>query len=150
MITVDVIIENLRASGKKQALECIAEKAAELFFGNPDSVLSALVERERIGSTGIGCGVAIPHVKIVGLKRIYGVLAYLPHPVDFGAIDNQPVDIIFALLAPAGDKTTQHLKALAHVSRFLRDAEACTRIRNSSQEGEIAQALETWIRKQAA
>jgi PTS system nitrogen regulatory IIA component len=150
MISADLILENLRATSKKQVLELIAEKAAGLFFGNPDTVLGALIERERLGSTGIGAGVAIPHIKIPSLKRMYGVLACLSTPVDYGAIDGQPVDLIFLLLAPSESKTTEHLKALSQVSRFLKDAETCCRLRGTRDHAAIAAVIDEWLKRQAA
>lgn len=150
MLTADYIIENLQASSKKQALEVIAGHAAELFFGRQDAVLDALIERERIGSTGIGCGVAIPHIKIEGLKRMYAVLARLEKPVHFDSIDNQPVDIIFTLLAPADSKTTLHLKALAQISRFLKNAGTCDALRASCAREKLAAILDDWAKSQVA
>jgi PTS system nitrogen regulatory IIA component len=150
MITADLIIEDLQAASKKQVFESIAAQSAELFFGQPDAVLRALLERERLGSTGIGCGVAIPHVKLAGLKRMYGVLARLSHAVDYDAIDGRPVDIVFMLLAPEGAKTTLHLKALAQVSRFLKDAEVCNRIRMSCAQEAITAVFTDWLNRQVA
>jgi len=149
MITADLIIDSLPASSKKQALELMASRAAGLFFGNPDQVLNALIERERLGSTGIGSGVAIPHIKLPGLKRMYGLLARLETPVDFGAIDGRPVDLVFMLLAPVDSKTTQHLMALAQISRFLKDVNTCDQLRACRGEG-LAAILAEWLKRQAA
>ncbi len=88
--------------------------------------------RERIGTTGIGGGVAIPHVKVPGVSRTYGVLARMHAPLDYDAIDGEPVDIIFMLLAPAESKTTQHLKVLAQMSRFLKDSTMVAALREST------------------
>jgi len=89
-----------------------------------------LLERERLGSTGVGNGIAIPHGKIAGLDRLYGLFARADQPIDFDAIDEQPVDLIFLLLAPEG-AGADHLKALARVSRLLRDRVTCEKLRGS-------------------
>jgi nitrogen PTS system EIIA component len=146
----DLVIDNLDAASKKQALETIANRAAELFFGRPADVFDALMTRERLGSTGIGCGVAIPHIKLDGLTRMYGILARLKTPVDFGAADGKPVDLVFTLLAPSDSKTTLHLKALAQVSRFLKDAETCAQLRSCCDRRKLEDVLEEWVKEQAA
>lgn len=150
MITADLIIPDLKATSKKQAFRQLAEATVEIFGGNPEHVLDALLDRERIGSTGIGCGVAIPHIKLGHVKRMYGVLARLETPVDYDAIDSRPVDLIFMLVAPAESKTTQHLKMLAHVSRLLKDDRTCQAIRGCCEQSKIAQVLTDWAKTQAA
>src|SRR3546814_19526299 len=114
------VIPNLRVTSKKQALQELAKKAAEL-TGQPERALfEVLMERERLGTTGVGHGIGIPHGKLPELDRLYGLFARLETPIDFDAIDDHPVDLIFVLLAPetAG---ADHLKALARVSRLFRD-----------------------------
>jgi PTS system nitrogen regulatory IIA component len=131
LITADCVIANLRAGSKRQVLQELARKAAVLTGQPEDAIYEVLNERERLGTTGIGHGIAIPHGKLPGLDRVYGVFARLDRPVDFDAIDDQPVDLIFLLLAPCscgGD----HLKALAKVSRMLRDRLLCEKVRGSS------------------
>lgn len=150
MISADLIIASLAATSKKQAFRAISEQTAELFGGNPKEILDALLDRERIGSTGIGCGVAIPHIKVKNLTKMYGVLARLEAPVDYDAVDGNPVDIIFLLLAPADAKTTQHLKTLAQISRFLKDAETCKAIRDADECRRIEDLLSEWVKSQAA
>lgn len=150
MITADLIIPALEATSKKKAFRAIAEEIAEKIGGDADSLLTALLDRERIGTTGIGQGVAIPHIKIAGAERMYGVLARLEAPVDYDAIDNLPVDIIFMLLAPAESKTTQHLKMLAQISRFLKDPKICDALRSASEAETIANVLTEWSSAQAA
>jgi len=150
MISADLIIPNLQASSKKKAFRAIAEEIVEIVGGNPDDLLNALMDRERIGTTGIGCGVAIPHIKISGTERMYGVLVRLEEPVDYDAIDDAPVDIIFMLLAPAESKTTQHLKMLAQISRFLKDEKTCNAIRATTESEKIANLLTKWVNDQAA
>lgn len=150
MIAADIIIDNLKAESQKQAFSALAEAAAELCFRPADEILQALLERERLGSTAIGRGAAIPHVRIAGLKRMYGVLARLETAVDYHAPDGRGVDVVFMLLAPLEGKTTQHLKALAQVSRFLKDEDTCARVRAADGREDIAALFAEWIRKQAA
>ena len=147
-IQADLIVANMAASSKKQVFQEIAERTALLFDGDGAALLMALLERERIGSTGIGAGVAIPHVKLAGVTRPYGVLVRLNSPIDYDAIDGLPVDIVFMLLVPAESKTTQHLKVLAQMSRFLKDSVTCAAIRGTADESVIDGILKAWIRNQ--
>jgi PTS system nitrogen regulatory IIA component len=130
LLTPNSIIPNLRVTSKKQALQELARFAATLTSQHERTIFEVLLERERLGTTGVGAGVAIPHGKMAGLKRLYGVFARLDTPIDFESVDEQPVDLIFLLLAPetAG---ADHLKALARVSRLLRDREMCEKLRGS-------------------
>jgi PTS system nitrogen regulatory IIA component len=122
------VLPALRVSGKKQALQELASQAARL-TGLPDSAIyEALLQRERLGSTGIGEGIAIPHGKLPGLTRIYGLVARLDKPINFEALDSQPVDVLFLLLAPEG-AGADHLKALARVARVLREPGLIERVR---------------------
>lgn len=124
------VLAPLKANGKKQALQEMAERAAAV-TGLPErDVFEALLQRERLGSTGIGNGIAIPHGRFQGLERLHGFFARLEKPIDYDAIDGQPVDILFALLAPEG-AGADHLKALARVARVLRDRGTLERIRNA-------------------
>jgi PTS system nitrogen regulatory IIA component len=130
LITPDSVLSSLRVTSKKQALQDIAKRAAVL-VGLPERrIFDVLVERERLGSTGVGNGIAIPHGKLVELRRLYGVFARLERPVDFAAIDDRPVDLIFALLAPES-AGADHLKALARVSRLLRNTAICDKLRGT-------------------
>jgi PTS system nitrogen regulatory IIA component len=113
------IIPRVTAGSKRQALSLAAEIAARLYGLKSAEVLDALLAREDEGSTGVGAGVAVPHARLPGLDRVRGVFLRLETPVDFKAVDDQPVDLVFALLAPAG-ALTEHLRALARVSRALR------------------------------
>ncbi|MGP1397171.1 MAG: PTS IIA-like nitrogen regulatory protein PtsN [Inquilinaceae bacterium] len=124
----DGIIANLRASSKKQVLQELAKRAAELTGDNERAILDVLLERERLGTTGVGRGVAIPHGKRQHLTGVCSVFARLVTPVDFDAVDEQPVDLIFLLLAPE-DAGADHLKALARASRLLRDETLCEKLR---------------------
>jgi PTS system nitrogen regulatory IIA component len=130
LISTESVVANLHATSKKQALQDLARRAAEIAGLQERAVFDVLIERERLGTTGVGNGIAIPHGKLSNLDRLYGLFARLERPVDFNAIDEKPVDLIFLLLAPetAG---ADHLKALASVSRLLRDATICEKLRGT-------------------
>ena len=130
LLNTDGVIVSLKVSGKKQALQELAAKAAQLTELSERSIFDVLLERERLGTTGVGGGIAIPHGKLPSLDRLYAVFARLDHPIDFDAIDEQPVDLIFLLLAPES-AGADHLKALARVSRLLRDKMICDKLRGS-------------------
>jgi PTS system nitrogen regulatory IIA component len=130
LVTPSAVIASLKATSKKQALQELARRAAEL-TGEPErAIFDVLLERERLGTTGVGDGVAIPHGKLPNLKKLIGLFARLERPIDFEAIDEQPVDLIFVLLAPE-QAGADHLKALARVSRMLRDAQTCEKLRGA-------------------
>jgi nitrogen PTS system EIIA component len=130
LVAPNAIIPALKVNGKKQALQEIAAKAAELTGQNDRSILEILLQREKLGSTGVGNGVAIPHGKLARLNKVFGLFARLERPVDFEALDGQPVDLVFLLLAPEG-AGADHLKALARVARLLRDPEIARKLRES-------------------
>jgi len=120
LIAPDSIICPLRANSKKQVLQELANKAQELTGLNARDIFETILQRERLGSTGIGHGVAIPHGKLEGIDRIFGVIARLSSPVDFEAVDEEPVSVVFLLLAPE-NAGADHLKALALISRLVKD-----------------------------
>ena len=120
LVSPNAIIPALKVNGKKQALQEIAAKAAALTGQSERAILEILLQREKLGSTGVGNGVAIPHGKLAKLANVFGLFARLERPVDFEALDGQPVDLIFLLLAPEG-AGADHLKALARIARLLRD-----------------------------
>jgi len=130
LVSPNAIIPALKVNGKKQALQEIAAKAAALTGQSDRAILEILLQREKLGSTGVGNGVAIPHGKLAKLASVFGLFARLERPVDFEALDGQPVDLIFLLLAPEG-AGADHLKALARVARLLRDPEVTRKLRNS-------------------
>lgn len=136
MIDPSAIIPKLRVTSKKQALQELAKRAAEITGQSERSIFEVLVERERLGTTGVGNGIAIPHGKLPDLDRLYGLFARLETPIEFDAIDEQPVDLICLLLAPetAG---ADHLKALARISRLLRDPAMCEKLRGSDSADAI-------------
>lgn len=118
------------ASSKRQALHTVADTAARALGVDETSVLQALLEREALGSTGLGSGVALPHARIDGLDRIAAVFVRLETPVAYEAVDDRPVDLIFALFAPPSDGAG-HLRALAAASRALRSAEMRQQLRQA-------------------
>jgi PTS system nitrogen regulatory IIA component len=120
----------VKATDKRQALAVTAEIAARNFGLEAGDILDLLVEREQAGSTGVGYGVAVPHARLEGLSRMRGVFVRLEHPVDFDSVDDQPVDLIFALFAHP-NAGSEHLRALARVSRLLRQAELREQLRNA-------------------
>jgi len=135
MLTTDLVAPNaiipaMKVNGKKQALQEIAAKAAELTGQNERAILEILLQREKLGSTGVGNGVAIPHGKLPKLNKVFGLFARLDRPIDFEALDGHPVDLIFLLLAPEG-AGADHLKALARVARLLRDPDVARKLRES-------------------
>jgi PTS system nitrogen regulatory IIA component len=130
LINPDAVIPNLRATSKKQALQDLARRAAEITGLHERAVFEVLLERERLGTTGVGNGIAIPHGKLPSLERLHGVFARLERPINFESIDEQPVDLIFLLLAPES-AGADHLKALARVSRLLRDKGVCEKLRGT-------------------
>lgn len=118
------------ATDKRKVLAVIAEMAARHFGVEAGRALDALLEREAAGSTGVGYGVAVPHARLDGVSRVRGVFVRLEQPVEFASIDDQPVDLLFALFAPR-DAGAEHLRALARVSRLLRQAELREQLRKA-------------------
>jgi nitrogen PTS system EIIA component len=128
LLNPQAVVPVLHATSKKQALQELARLAAPETGLAERAIFEVLLERERLGTTGVGRGIAIPHGKLAGLDRIHGLFARLESPIDFDSIDDQDVDLVFLLLAPetAG---ADHLKALARVSRLLRDNAVCDKLR---------------------
>lgn len=130
LLKPDGIVANLRASSKKQVLQELAKRAAELTGQHERAIFDVLLERERLGTTGVGRGIAIPHGKLPTLPKVCALFARLDRPVDFDSIDEQPVDLICLLLAPES-AGADHLKALALVSRMLRNPLFCEKLRGA-------------------
>jgi PTS system nitrogen regulatory IIA component len=130
ILSPEAVMCGLKVANKKQALQEMSRQAAIVTSLNEKRIFETLLERERLGTTGVGNGIAIPHGKLSELNRLYGVFARLEKPIDFDAIDEQPVDLVFLLLAPEG-AGADHLKALARVSRLLRDAPTCEKLRGA-------------------
>jgi len=136
LIEVPAIMPALKANSKKQLLQLMAEKASEI-TGIPErEIFDTILQRERLGSTGVGNGIAIPHGKLPGVRRITGVFARLDTPVEFEALDDQPVDVVFLLIAPEG-AGADHLKALSRIARMLRDTETVAKIRGTKDAAAI-------------
>ena len=131
ILSKKAIRTNVKAANKKQLLQDIANIASEQIGIPSMNIARSLQQREILGPTGMGNGIAIPHVKIRGLTKIYGFFATLERPIDFESADKQPVDLIFTLLAPETDQGTEHLKALAMVSRVFSDKEIRSKLRSS-------------------
>jgi PTS system nitrogen regulatory IIA component len=136
------VATDVRAATKKQLLQTMSHRAAALTGLDETTIFTALAEREKLGPTGFGLGTAIPHGKIAGLQQVTGLFARLSTPVDYGAIDGQPVDLLFLLLAPEA-AGADHLKALARVSRLFRDAKLVTKLRGSTSADALYAMLAT-------
>ncbi|AJY47370.1 PTS IIA-like nitrogen regulatory protein PtsN [Martelella endophytica] len=136
LLKQEAIIPALKANSKKQLLQELSARA-EAITGVPErEIFEVVLQRERLGSTGVGNGIAIPHGKLPNLDHIVGVFARLSHPVNFDALDDQPVDLAFLLLAPEG-AGADHLKALSRVARLLRDPELTRKLRASNSASAI-------------
>ncbi len=149
LITPARVMPRLKATSKKHVLQELAKRAAELTGLHERAVFDVLLERERLGTTGVGNGIAIPHGKLLEIKELFGLFARLDGPVDFDAIDEQPVDLVFLLLAPEG-AGADHLKALARVSRLLRDKSVCEKLRGADQTDAIYALLTDTAKSHAA
>ncbi|MGI9357132.1 MAG: PTS IIA-like nitrogen regulatory protein PtsN [Rhizobiaceae bacterium] len=136
IISQDSVIANAKSNSKKQVLQDIAEVAASETGVASRTIFDLLLQRERLGSTGIGNGVAIPHGKLPGLKGITGVFARLAKPVPFDAMDDEPVDLVFAILAPEGSGA-DHLKALSRIARIMRNPDTLTALRQTTDRDVI-------------
>jgi PTS system nitrogen regulatory IIA component len=140
IVALNAVIPALKVNGKKQAIQEIAVRAAELSGLSERTIFESLLQREKLGSTGIGHGIAIPHGKLAKLDRLFGLFARLERPIDFESLDGQPVDLIFLLLAPEG-AGADHLKALARVARLLRDPDVANKLRESRDADAIYAVL---------
>jgi PTS system nitrogen regulatory IIA component len=140
LVAPNAIVPALKVNNKKQVIQELAARAAELTGQNERAILEILLQREKLGSTAVGNGVAIPHGKLSKLGRLFGLFARLERAVDFEALDAQPVDLVFLLLAPEA-AGADHLKALARVARLLRDPEIARRLRESRNADAIYAVL---------
>lgn len=141
LLARDAVFPSLRASSKKQALQELAQHAATLLERDAREIFETLLQRERLGSTGVGNGIAIPHGKLPQLDRLFGAFARLEKPIDFEALDGEPVDLVFLLLAPEA-AGADHLKSLARVARMLRDPATADKLRGT-RDAEAMHALLT-------
>jgi PTS system nitrogen regulatory IIA component len=149
LLSPEAVLPSLRVSSKKQALQEIAAAAARLAGLDEAEVFATLLQRERLGSTGIGEGIAIPHGKLPSVTKLIGLVARLERPIDFEAIDGQPVDLLFLLLAPEG-AGADHLKALARVARALREPGLLERARATRDPAALYAVLTQSSAPQAA
>ncbi len=140
LLPAKAVLPALKAANKKQVLQALASKAAELTGLGEREIFETLLQRERLGSTGVGHGAAIPHCKLPNLDRLYGLFARMEKPVDFEALDGEPVDLVFVLLAPEG-AGADHLKALALIARLLRDERTAKQLRSSRDAGALHTTL---------
>ena len=131
LVTPRTVRTGIRAASKKALLQQLAAIAAPVAGVDEQRILEVLQERERLGSTGLGGGIAVPHARLPGLKSVQGVFAKLDPPLDFESIDRQPVDLVFMLLAPE-DAGADHLKALAQISRMFRDRRLVDKLRGTN------------------
>ena len=136
----DGVFAAFPAANKKALLKELSARAARLAGLDEAVVFETLFQRERLGSTGLGSGIAIPHGKFAGLKRVVGLFAQLEKPIDFEAMDDQPVDLVFVLLAPEA-AGADHLKALAKVSRLLRDTGVLEKLRGTDDSAGLYAVL---------
>lgn len=136
----DAIKTGLPGGNKRALLQQLAGIAAQRIGRDPGEILASVTERERLGSTGFGHGVAIPHGKVAGLERIYCLFARLSEPLDYKAIDGAPVDLVFLLLSPP-DAGAEHLKALAAVSRVTRNVATLAKMRGARSRDALAAVL---------
>ncbi len=136
----DAIKTGLPAANKRAVLQQLATLAGQRIGSDPAAILASLLERERLGSTGFGQGVAIPHGKVAGLERIYCLFARLAEPLDYKAIDDAPVDLVFLLLSPP-DSGAEHLKALAAVSRVTRNVATLAKMRGARSRDALCAVL---------
>jgi nitrogen PTS system EIIA component len=149
IIGVEAVRAPLKATSKKRLLQELADFSADLYKLPPETVYKALLDREALGPTGVGRGVAIPHARFAGVDRVLGLFVRLEKPVDFEAIDRQPVDLVFTLLAPES-AGADHLKALARVSRTLRSESVCAKLRSTFDPSAIYAILTDGKAEQAA
>ncbi len=130
LIVPSAVVADLPATSKKQVLQDLSEKAAQFCALPAREIFNILLQRERLGSTGVGSGIAIPHGKSPLVDHIFGFFARLARPIDFESMDGNPVDLVFMIIAPEA-AGADHLKALSRVARFLRDPATAARLRNA-------------------
>ena len=145
----DAVKSMASISSKKRLFHELGDLAALAYDLNPTEVAAALQEREALGPTGVGQGVALPHARLPGLEKVCGLFVLIERPLEFESVDKQPVDLIFALLAPE-DAGVEHLKALAVVSRSMRDAKLCGKLRANSDPATLHTLLAEPHHDQAA
>lgn len=140
LLSLDRLLLDLRPSSKRQLFQELAAAVEGATGIDQTTVLSALVQREKLGTTGIGDGVAVPHARLKDLPRLLGFFARLAKPVDYDALDEEPVDLVFLILAPE-DENAEQLKALARIARLLRDPEVCAELRSERDPQRIFERI---------
>jgi nitrogen PTS system EIIA component len=145
ILAEDAVLNCTAVVSKSQLFEILSEKASHLTGMNQNDILATITGREELGSTGLGNGIAIPHGKIAGLKSVIAVFARLETPIDFDAVDDQPVDIVMMLLAPVG-AGADHLKALSVVARLLRTEAVTEHLRHENDPHQLFRILTTPLR----
>ncbi len=140
IMTEKSIVIDSKVSNKRQLLQELSVKAAELTGINERTIFDTILERENLGSTGFGAGTALPHGRSAEINKVYGVFAKLSSPIEFEAIDGKPVDLVFLLISPEGSGA-DHLTALAQVSRVLKDEATCSKLRVASRSDEVYSLL---------
>lgn len=148
-LSPDAVVADLRVPSKKALLQQLAHRAGALTGLDERRLLDTISERERLGSTGFGGGVAIPHGKVGGLGKVFGLFARLGNPLDYDALDREPVDLVFLLLAPQG-AGADHLKALASVSRTFRDRAITAKLRAATSADALYAMLANGVHSRAA
>ena len=149
ILVADAVTTYQNISSKKRLLQGIAEQAETLHGLQSQKVFDALQERELLGATGMGKGIAVPHARMADLDRVIGLFTRLEDGIDFDSVDRQPVDLVFTLLAPE-DAGADHLKALARVSRTLRDEAICRKLRSTDDAAALYAILTESAASQAA
>ncbi len=149
ILGVEAVRSPVKATSKKRLLQDLADMAEQVYQLPAETAYKSLMEREALGPTGVGRGVAIPHARFVGVPSVVGLFARLEKPVDFESIDRQPVDLVFALFAPEA-AGADHLKALARVSRTLRSEDVCEKLRSTFDSSALYAILTAGKAVQAA
>ncbi len=145
----EAVRASVKVKSKKRLLQDISDHAAMLIGVPSDQIFRALMDREILGPTGVGKGVAIPHARLPELTTVFGLFLSLDTPVEYDSIDRKPVDLVFTLLAPKG-AGAEHLKALARVSRMLRNEAVCTKLRSTHENAALYAVLTEEVAERAA
>lgn len=149
LLTPESVVADLNGNGKKQVLQELSARIARVSGLGERQIFETLLQRERLGTTAIGQGVAIPHGRITGLDRLVGLFARLARPVDFEALDGEPVDLVFVLLAPE-DAGADHLQALARIARLFRSANIAQKLRQTDDPAALYAILTSDTSSRAA
>jgi nitrogen PTS system EIIA component len=136
LITPEAVVSGVAGTARKQVLQSLAAELARISRLDERTIFETLLQRERLGTTAVGQGIAIPHGRIAGLNRLVGLFAKLARPVDFEAMDGQPVDLVFVLLAPE-DAGADHLQALARIARLFRGPAVAQKLRQTDDEAAL-------------